>query len=954
LATVAELVVRVGINNRDLERGLADSTRRAAAFGDLLSAIGSRLTTTVTLPFVGLAAASVAAATRLDSLKRGLEAVAGSSQEAERQLARLTEIAKAPGIGFAEAIQGSVRLQSVGFSAGLAERSLKAFANAIALTGGGRAELQRVTVQLGQLASKGKVLSQDLRPIIENAPAVGRALREAFGTVDSEAIQALGLSTEQFMSRLLGALESLPQVTGGAKNAFENFRDAGERALGGMAAIFLPMLSNALNALSERVAHVTAAFRALSPSSQQFLVQIGLIAATIGPLLLVLGSAVRGLIGIGSAAIAAQAGLVSMALTTRLALIPSIRSAADAAYVLGISMRTLSALLVGGAIVGALAAIGYAFYRAGQKAREAAAQAKQAADDFRASLGIMSDTALRANILPLSEQVQVITGTVRSLREQLRAAGGELSNVDRARISVAGAQPGGLGAAMTRRLELQKELNQAVAREATLREQLRGVLDESNRRTIAASPTFSDLGAAPAPAAETEGARQARARIDLLTEHLRLLAEAFRLRRLDNQALQKAVDLSAQLSREQLESVNARLQETNDLARAQEEIFEGLAERQREIADAAAEELQTRIRISRLPAPPLLTRPSVPTSAPRTPTPGYSSPSGSAMAAPTTGLGRAMVDVLGAEFTNGVRRMFSSVGQHLGGIFRDMGSALMAAFGPAAVLMPVFNAMLERLTPAFNALLVPLLDVAAVFAEGLIPIFRALFPVFKALAIAATYAAQNILNFTSFWADLFGFIAQGWGHLIRAIGKAIDALPGISGGPIIRAGESILRFGEGLHDAADSMRESAEELSEARKRIAEMEFEDAERLNDASRAYSQAMLNVPQGFKLALARFNAILREGEVGTGPRTPPLVTPPVPPVVVSTPTNVPGGAGGGGTGEGAFQPALTISGGVTINVNTSGDGTETMANFREAARREAAGRPSMLPFLQMIGAV
>jgi tape measure domain-containing protein len=156
-----------------------------------------------------LALGSIKSAADFDALKRGLAAISGSSEEAERQFVRLREVAKLPGLGFREAIQGSLRLQAVGFSATQSERALKAFGNAVAFTGGGKSELERITVQLGQMAGKSKVLSQDLRPIIESAPAVGKALKEAFGTVDTEQLQELGLTNAQFLEMI----DHKPKVT---------------------------------------------------------------------------------------------------------------------------------------------------------------------------------------------------------------------------------------------------------------------------------------------------------------------------------------------------------------------------------------------------------------------------------------------------------------------------------------------------------------------------------------------------------------------------------------------------------------------------------------------------------------------------------------------------------------------------------------------------------------------
>jgi tape measure domain-containing protein len=299
-----EASLRLGVDSRPAEQGARRATSALAEIGraanaavdrldkaekslrglnraaDQMKAAGKALTVGVSLPLAGLAGFSVKAAAEMDSLRRAMDAVTGSSAETSRQIGRLTVLAKLPGIGFQEAIQGSVRLQAIGFSAQFAERTLKGFANAIALTGGGRDELQRVQVQVGQLAAKGKILAMDLRPIIEAAPAVGRALRDAFGTVDPERIEAMGFSTDQFLDILLTQLEKLPQVSGGAKNAMENLADAGFRARAALGDALLP----AVLPLVDGLANLLEKTESLNPKVMRTAIAFGAAAAVVGPL----------------------------------------------------------------------------------------------------------------------------------------------------------------------------------------------------------------------------------------------------------------------------------------------------------------------------------------------------------------------------------------------------------------------------------------------------------------------------------------------------------------------------------------------------------------------------------------------------------------------------------------------------------------------------------------------
>lgn len=311
-----------------------------------LTSLGASLSVALTAPLTALGVLATRNAVTLDSLQRGLTAITGSAEEAGRQLTRLTEIAKLPGIGFQEAIQGSIRLQAVGFSAEKAEKALVQFSNAIALTGGGREELDRITVQLGQLSAKGKVLSQDLKPIIEAGPAVGRALKEAFGTVNAEDIQALGLSSEEFLDKLLNQLGKLPRAAAGLRNTFDNFTDAVFRATASIGQAILPVLTRFIEFAEPAITKLAAAFKELPAPLQTLVVLFGGLVAAAGPALFIIGQFSTGIGGLLSA----------LARLHTLGLLPTIAGF----QLLGKVMQGTASLAAGQAATTAAAAAGWA------------------------------------------------------------------------------------------------------------------------------------------------------------------------------------------------------------------------------------------------------------------------------------------------------------------------------------------------------------------------------------------------------------------------------------------------------------------------------------------------------------------------------------------------------------------------------------------------------------------
>ena len=254
--------------NSRVQRGISDTEgklnragRSAQSFwsnmaSNTLANLASNLLQRVSTAALGLIKSSIESAASMEGLKRGLASVAGSSEEAERQLVRLREVAKSPGLGFREAIQGSVRLQAVGLNAELAERSLKVFGNALATVGGRKEDLDGVTLALTQIVSKGKVSAEEINQIAERVPQIRKAMKDAFGTADTEALQKMNLSTTEFIDKISTELGKIPQLTGGAANAMDNFKDSIDSALVTIGGPLLEPLGRALEAISPMLGQV--------------------------------------------------------------------------------------------------------------------------------------------------------------------------------------------------------------------------------------------------------------------------------------------------------------------------------------------------------------------------------------------------------------------------------------------------------------------------------------------------------------------------------------------------------------------------------------------------------------------------------------------------------------------------------------------------------------------------
>jgi len=198
--------------------------------------------------FVLFATGAVKQAIAFDSLRRGLDAVAGSAAEGGKQWERLRELAKVPGLGFEEAVAGSIGLQSAGLSSGAAEKVMAAVAR---VNRGGSANFGGVMTQLIQTAGQGKLQGDEVNLISERLPMFRSAIRNAFGTTDAKEINALGLTAEQMLSRVSDALNKMPSAGGGGiLNAFDNIGDSWKFLLDAMGRAAFPFITTVLNTVA--------------------------------------------------------------------------------------------------------------------------------------------------------------------------------------------------------------------------------------------------------------------------------------------------------------------------------------------------------------------------------------------------------------------------------------------------------------------------------------------------------------------------------------------------------------------------------------------------------------------------------------------------------------------------------------------------------------------------------
>jgi tape measure domain-containing protein len=288
---LGKLNLKLGIDVSNLEKELGKVERSMARFGSQMQSIGSTMTQSITLPLLGVGAASLKAFADMEKLENGLIAIMGSTQGAKEELDKLRVVAENPGLALPQVVQASASLQSVGMSADAARETITQFGNAVARSGGGAEQFSGVTLALSQISAVGKVTQEDLNQIKERLPEFARVMKEEFGTVTAEGIREIGVSSEEFITRSVSALAKLERAQGGLGNTFDNLKDNVTASL----AEFGKAINESLNlqavaeSLSKYIQGLVDGFKNLTPEVQGFIVKAALVAASIGPIIFIVG-----------------------------------------------------------------------------------------------------------------------------------------------------------------------------------------------------------------------------------------------------------------------------------------------------------------------------------------------------------------------------------------------------------------------------------------------------------------------------------------------------------------------------------------------------------------------------------------------------------------------------------------------------------------------------------------
>lgn len=269
----------------------ADASQRAfrgglSRLGDEVTSLGQKMALVGTLPALFAAGKAYKDYADIQRMEKGL-ALYGSTLEDIRRLA------KEPNIGVFDGAKSLIGLRAAKVEAGLAERAVKSFANAIAAAGGNATDLEPALLNLKQFKATRNINQVDLRQLSARIPQSSDAIQKAFGTLDPEKLNKIGI--DKFIEGFVSELEKIPKVAGGAGVAMEQVADSFTffSAMVGEGIEKAFNVSDKINALGGFLDNLATNFKSLTPEAQKAILMIGGMAVAIPALTIAVGGLIK-------------------------------------------------------------------------------------------------------------------------------------------------------------------------------------------------------------------------------------------------------------------------------------------------------------------------------------------------------------------------------------------------------------------------------------------------------------------------------------------------------------------------------------------------------------------------------------------------------------------------------------------------------------------------------------
>ena len=279
---------------------VADSLKET---GEKITDVGSKLTVGLTTPLVALGTLGVSYNAQIEQYRTMFTTLTGSAEEADRIISQLQADAQKSPFDSKSLIEANQYLISAGVSAEDARTDILNLGNAIAATGGGSDELNRMAANMQQIKNVGKATAADIKQFANAGINIYGLLTEATGK-SVEEVKKMDVTYEELSKafalasqeggKYYGAMEAQSNTLNGSLSAT---KESIQMLLGEIMEAAMPIIVQVLQKVKEVIDWLSS----LDDSTKKTILIVGAILAALGPVISVIGMIVTGIGGLVTA-----------------------------------------------------------------------------------------------------------------------------------------------------------------------------------------------------------------------------------------------------------------------------------------------------------------------------------------------------------------------------------------------------------------------------------------------------------------------------------------------------------------------------------------------------------------------------------------------------------------------------------------------------------------------------
>jgi tape measure domain-containing protein len=194
--TVGEVSASITADQKPFNRAMRDVRKKGSQVandvqkqfrnvGRRMQSVGTQLTAGLTLPLVGAGGMALKTAADFESLRQSMNTLNGSVEEGARNFERLKEFSAGTPFQLKELARAQNMLQGFSLSADEAFESINMIGDIAAVTGG---DIQGIGIAFGQAAAEGRLMTRDIRQLINQGVPAIELLADTMDVATSEVL----------------------------------------------------------------------------------------------------------------------------------------------------------------------------------------------------------------------------------------------------------------------------------------------------------------------------------------------------------------------------------------------------------------------------------------------------------------------------------------------------------------------------------------------------------------------------------------------------------------------------------------------------------------------------------------------------------------------------------------------------------------------------------------------